>query len=83
MNFNVIVNVGNNEFAVGLTYVALSRVKSIEQLYFYPFPNKIRFDSIKKRKVFKDKLIQDAKEKEADAKFVEEFAKEFDIQDFI
>ena len=37
----------------------------------------MRFSSIKRRDVFKDKLLQDAKEKEEDAKFVAEFQDKF------
>lgn len=34
-----VVDIGNSEFAIGLTYVALSRVKSIEGLLLDPsFP---------------------------------------------
>ena len=34
----VIVNLGNKEFATGLTYVAPTRVRKIENMYFDPMP---------------------------------------------
>ena len=35
----VIVNLGEKEFAVGLAYTACTRVKTVRDLYFDPFPN--------------------------------------------
>ena len=35
----VIVNLGEKEFAVGLAYTACTRVKTVRDLYFNPFPN--------------------------------------------
>ena len=39
----VMINVGDREFACGLTYTGVSRVRSLTDLAFYPFPN---FDRI-------------------------------------
>ena len=36
---SVIVNLRNREFATGRTYVALTQVRRIENLYFDPMPN--------------------------------------------
>ena len=49
-----VVNVGEREFAPGLTYTACSRVKTIEDLVFDPFPNFLRFKQIFMTKSFKD-----------------------------
>ena len=65
----VIINIGKREFSTGLTYTAISRCKKIEYLSFYPMKNYSRFTSIKRAKTFSDRLIQDQKEKEADAMF--------------
>ena len=49
----VILNIGKSEFANGLTYTGLSRVKKIEDLAFDdPFPAHERFLSIQKPKQF-------------------------------
>ena len=42
----IIVNVGEREFAAGLTYTACSRVRTIQDLTFEPFPNYLRFKQI-------------------------------------
>ena len=39
----IMINIGDREFACGLTYTAVSRVRSLKDLAFYPFPN---FDRI-------------------------------------
>ena len=39
----IMINIGDREFACGLTYTAVSRVRSLKHLAFYPFPN---FDRI-------------------------------------
>ena len=66
---SVIVNVGPQEFAAGLVYVALSRVRRIQNLYFEPFPKRPRFLSVGKTKVFAQRLKQDEREKKSDARY--------------
>ena len=46
--FKVIVNLGEKDFALGLSYVALSRCTKISNLALRPFPNWVRFRDIKK-----------------------------------
>jgi hypothetical protein len=70
---NVIVNLSSKEFANGLTYTALSRCKKLENLYFDPFPNYIRFYNIFGTKMFRERLENDKKEIEEDSKFQSEF----------
>ena len=67
---NLIVNIGSNEFANGLTYTALSRIRKFENLYFEPFFNFNQFDwEIRKQKMFKERIDHEKKEKESDEKF--------------
>ena len=66
----VIVNLGPKEFAIGLAYVACSRVRRIEDLYFDPMPNRRRFTSFKQTKTFKQRFDHDKREKIADEQFV-------------
>ena len=66
----VIVNLGPREFAIGLAYVACSRVRRIEDLYFDPMPNRRRFTSFKQTKTFKQRFDHDKREKIADEQFV-------------
>ena len=62
-----LINLGHREFAPGLSYVGISRVKKVEKLAFYPkIPNLIRFTSIKAQKVSKERKKQDDKEKVSD-----------------
>ena len=60
---SVIVNLGPREFATGLTYVAPSRVRKIENLYFDPMPHHGRFTGMAKSKVFAQRRKQDEREK--------------------
>jgi len=66
----IIVNLGSKEFANGLTYVALSRVTKFENLSFYPMKSYQRFSAIKTSKVFKDRKLQDEREKQSDKEFL-------------
>ena len=67
---NLIVNIGSNEFANGLTYTALTRVRKFDNLYFEPFYNFDRFDKdIRKQKMFIERIAHEKKEKESDDKF--------------
>ena len=66
----VLINLGAREFAAGLTYVALTRCKKVENIAFYTkIPNLIRFTSIKAQKVSKLRQKQDEKEIKSDAKY--------------
>ena len=66
---SVIINLGNREFATGLCYVAPSRVRKIQNLYFDPMPSFPRFTSMRKTKIFAQRIKQDEKEKASDAKY--------------
>jgi len=67
---NLIANIGSNEFANGLTYTALTRIRKFENLYFQPFFNFDRFDKeIRKQKMFIERIAHEKKEKESDEKF--------------
>ena len=44
----IMINIGDREFACGLTYTAVSRVRSLKHLAFYPFPN---FDRIARLRI--------------------------------
>ena len=68
---SVIVDLGPREFAAGLTYVAPSRVRRMEDLYFDPMYNPPRFYSMAKTKVFAQRRKQDEREKISDEKYAE------------
>ena len=70
---NVIVNLGPREFATGLAYVALSRVRRIENMYFDPMPDYKRIAGIKGGKIFKQRLNQDKAELLSDKAFIEKW----------
>ena len=74
----VIVNLGSKEYAIGLTYTAISRCKTFENLAFLPFPNGHRIFGISKRNAFKFRLKQDEREDESDAQLQQEY--EFEIR---
>jgi len=65
----VIIDIGNREFACGLTYTAISRCRKIEDLAFYPFRNYERFWRVFGQKVFKMRKMQDRREHESDSQF--------------
>ena len=65
----VIINIGDKEFACGLTYTAISRCRKVEELVFYPYKNFTRFKSIRQMKVFKFRKIHDEKEMKSDQNF--------------
>ena len=67
---NVIVNLGLREFAAGLTYVAPTRVRRIENLYFDPMPTCPRLKAMAKTKIFAARKNQDERERISDAKYV-------------
>jgi ATP-dependent DNA helicase PIF1 len=62
----VIVNIGNREFANGLTYTAISRCTKIENLAFYPLYSYTRFRSIFRSSIFKTRELYDKKEQKSD-----------------
>ena len=64
-----ILNIGNKEFAAGLTYTAISRVRKFENVYFYPFKNYRRFKAIFQSKTFKTRIKHDEKEQNSSTKF--------------
>ena len=70
---NVMLNIGPNEFANGLTYTGITRVKKFENLTFNPFYSYERFKKIFRQKVFQDRLKHNEKEKASDAKFESKF----------
>ena len=52
----IILNIGDTEFAAGLTYTALSRTTDIKKIAFdWPFPKIPRFRSIFRSKLFTDR----------------------------
>ena len=70
---NVMINIGPNEFANGLTYTGITRVKKFENLTFNPFYSYERFKKIFRQKVFQDRLKHNQKEKASDANFESKF----------
>ena len=65
----VIIDIGRKEFACGLTYTAISRPRSIENVAFYPFFNYERVSRIKTQQVFNMRRIQDRREHDSDTLF--------------
>ena len=68
------MNLGNREFAAGLTYVAPTRVRSIENLYFEPMSvhTHARLCAMAKTKIFAARKKQDGRERIAHEKYVAE-----------
>ena len=56
-----ILNIGPNEFACGLTYTGLSRVKRLQDLAFNPMPFVDRIAGIQKQKAFRLKRKEDTR----------------------
>ena len=52
----VVIDLGDYEFAAGLTYVGLSRVRRLMDLVFIRYCDKKRFDKIGKSKTYKLKI---------------------------
>ena len=57
----VILNLGDVERAPGLSYVAMSRVKSLDGLTFQPMPTYERLTKFKERKFVKERLAEDSR----------------------
>jgi ATP-dependent DNA helicase PIF1 len=67
----VIINLGNREFAYGLTYTSVSRCREFENLAFDPFPSYQRFRGSMNSKKFKQRLKEDAMQVEQEKTFRE------------
>ena len=59
MNHGVICNLGEKEFAIGISYVGISRVKKWEQLAFENMQGYKRFSEFFKWNRFKQRLAED------------------------
>ena len=57
----VIINLGDQAFASGLSYTAISRCKKIQNLAFDPMPSYIRFRDMFKTESFKAKEKEELK----------------------
>ena len=57
----IILNLGDREFASGLTYTALSRAKKFENIAFEPddFPTLDRIMRILNKDIFKERLLEE------------------------
>ena len=53
------MNIGNKEYASGLTYTALSRAKKLENIAFDPFPGPERITNISTNKMFKIRVKEE------------------------
>ena len=53
------MNIGNKEYASGLTYTALSRAKKLENIAFDPFPQVKRIENIKEKYLFRIRLNEE------------------------
>ena len=72
----VIINLGEKEFSIGLTYTALSRAKQLDGIAFDPTPTWKRFSSFCKRVEFQNRL----KEEKRLENFAEETAKAWEAR---
>ena len=61
--FKVTVDLGDKDFALGLSYVALSRCTKISNLALKPFPNWVRFREIKNKPAFQARKAEDDRAK--------------------
>ena len=66
----IILNLGNREFATGLTYTALSRAKELKNIAFEPFPELDRIANLSKSAMFQNRRNEEnrLKKKEAERK---------------
>ena len=74
----VIVDLGDREFSIGLTYTALSRCKKFEDLAFDPLPYYNRMVSYFKSDVFKYRRDEDNRLFEMEKKTLEEIEEDMD-----
>ena len=56
---NIILDLGDREYASGLTYTALSRTTHLDRIAFDPFPSLERFGIIFKAQRFKKRLAEE------------------------
>ena len=69
----VIIDLGEKEFSVGLSYTAMSRVKRIQNLAFDPMPSLKRLTQFSNWKVFKERIEEDKRLKKLEDKTVVEY----------
>ena len=67
----IILNLGNMEYASGLTYTALSRAKELENIAFEPFPTLERITNIFNKDRFKIRLNEEDRLKNEEKKHKE------------
>ena len=63
----IILNLGNKEFATGLTYTALSRAKELENIAFEPFPTLNRIANLSTGQRFQTRLKEENRLKKIEA----------------
>lgn len=78
----VIVDLGDKEFSVGLTYTALSRCKKFEDLAFSPLPYYDRMTRYFNYGVFKCRRTEDKRLLEFEKNTMEEYETAMDVEDF-
>ena len=59
----VILNLSNREFANGLTYTAVTRVRKLSDIAFKPFPNYLRIKSIFNVVAFRQRQQEELRKK--------------------
>ena len=67
----VILDVGDREFAVGLSYTGMSRVKRLEDLAFDKMPSWARLNNFCKRDIFQKRLAEDKRLADLEQAFLE------------
>ena len=67
----VILNLGNREFAAGLTYTALTRAKCLKDMAFLPMPSFSRLENVLRSKTFRTQLADDTKKKGMEEEMLE------------
>lgn len=78
----VIVDLGDREFSIGLTYTALSRCKKFEDLAFDPLPIHDRMVRYFKSGVFKCRRKEDKRLDEMEKNTLDEYDMTMDVDDF-
>ena len=69
----VILDVGDREFAVGLSYTGLSRVKRLQNIAFLPMPDFVRLSRFAKTPIFKKRLDEDLRLKDLEEATLAEY----------
>jgi hypothetical protein len=67
-----ILNIGNTEYAAGLTYTGISRGTKYQNLSFKPMYDYKRFKQIFNKAAFKDRMKQEERERESERRFLQE-----------